>query len=161
MYQVEVKRYLIEHRFHPSDGWSVTVDLDAMEMGKGGQNPPEKREIALHHRNWMEEAGVTIGPHPEYGRVDIVAEHTEHGTFLIEAEGDTSKQKEQSMYSALGQSIIMMKNQYKGFTYGLAFPDDDTWIIQANKIPNHVCSLLNLRLYLVSQHRVKDLREKL
>ena len=109
----------------------------------------------------MEEAGVTIGPHPEYGRVDIVAEHDEFGKFLIEAEGDTSRQPEQSMYSALGQSIIMMKGQYKSFTYGIAFPDDDSWIVQVNKIPKHVCNLLNLRLYLVSEHRVRELTEKL
>ena len=157
MYQIEVKRHLIEKRFHPSDGWNVTVDLDAMEMGKGGQHPPGKREIALNHRSWMEENGVTIGPHPKYGRVDIVAEHDEYGRFFIEAEGDTSRQKEQSMYSALGQSVIMMKNHHHDLTYGLVFPDEEAWITQINKIPKNVCRLLNLRLYLVSAHGVKEL----
>lgn len=26
MYQLEVKRWLMEHRFPPSEGWSLTVD---------------------------------------------------------------------------------------------------------------------------------------
>jgi hypothetical protein len=30
MYQLEVKRYLIELMFNPSDGWKVIVDIDAM-----------------------------------------------------------------------------------------------------------------------------------
>ncbi len=71
MYQVEVKRYLIEHRFHPENGWNVTVDLDPMEMGKGGQNPPEKREIALYHRNWMEESAGFI--HLSHTRLEPVS----------------------------------------------------------------------------------------
>lgn len=76
----------------------------------------------------MEIEGIIIGPHPGYGRVDVVAEHNKHERFLIEAEGDTSRQKEQSMYSALGQSIIMMKDQHLGFTYGIAFPDEQAWV---------------------------------
>lgn len=30
MYQLEVKRYLIELMFNPSDGWKGIVDIDAM-----------------------------------------------------------------------------------------------------------------------------------
>ena len=46
MYQVEVKRCLIQLQFAPSDGWAVTVDLDPMERGKGKQNVDEKRAVA-------------------------------------------------------------------------------------------------------------------
>ena len=31
MNQLEVKRWLMEHRFPPSEGWYLTVDIDAME----------------------------------------------------------------------------------------------------------------------------------
>jgi hypothetical protein len=62
MYQIEVKRYLVEHHFHPKDGWSVTVDLDAMEMGKGGKHPQGKRELALHHRN----PALMVGGYRQY-----------------------------------------------------------------------------------------------
>lgn len=160
MYQIEVKRHLIEKRFHPENGWKVTVDIDAMEMGKGNLNPQEKREIALQNRKWLENAGVIIGPHPEYGRVDIIAEHDKNGKFVIEVEGETQRQKEQSMYSALGQTIIMMKEQHQNITYGIAVPDEKDWITQINKIPKHICTLLNLRLYLVSEHKVRELPEK-
>ena len=160
MYQIEVKRHLIERRFPPSEGWQITTDIDAMEEGKGNQNPPEKRDIAKRQMEWMEKQGVTIGSHPDYGRVDIVAEHLKYGRFLLEVEGDSSRQKDQAMYSALGQAIIMMKEQQQGITYGLAVPDEMAWINQIEKIPEHVCNLLNLRIYLVSEDRVRELRDK-
>jgi len=100
MYQIEVKRYLIEKRFPPEEGWTITVDVDAMEKGEGNQNPQKKREIAMRQLEWMKKEGVTIAPHPKYGRADIVAEHPKHGLFLVEVEGDTKRQKEQSMVSA-------------------------------------------------------------
>jgi hypothetical protein len=39
MYQLEVKRWLVFHRFPIEDGWEVTVDIDAMERGDKGQQP--------------------------------------------------------------------------------------------------------------------------
>jgi hypothetical protein len=156
MYQIEVKRHLIEKRFPPSEGWKVTIDIDAMEMGLGDQNPPEKQAIVNKQLEWMEKQGVTIAPHPEYGCVDIVAEHSEYGRFLVEAEGDTRRQKVQAIYSVLGQVIIMMEERQQRITYGLAVPDEMAWINQISKIPKHVCDLLNLRLYLVSKDGVKE-----
>ncbi len=44
MYQVELKAALVEQQFSPSRGWSVTVDLDAMELAKGGQHPADKEQ---------------------------------------------------------------------------------------------------------------------
>ena len=46
MYQLEVKRYLVEYQFRPADGWEVTVDVDAMERANGGRHPPDKQERA-------------------------------------------------------------------------------------------------------------------
>jgi hypothetical protein len=128
-----------------------------MEKGKGNQNPPEKREIAKRQIEWFEKNGVNIGPHPVYGRVDIVAEHPTHGSFLIEVEGKTIRQKEQAMYSALGQTIILMQERNHGLTYCIAVPDEKAWINQLEKIPKKVCNLLNLRLFLVSEEGVREI----
>ena len=160
MYQIEVKRWLIEYLLRARDGWVVTVDIDAMEKGKGGQHPPGKSEVADQQLKWMEEHGVTIGPHPVHGRTDVVAEHVLHGTNLIEVEGDTTKQKEQSIYSALGQVILMMGDQDNDITFGLAVPDDDSWESQLSKIPRRICELLNLKLWLVSEGGVREYKDK-
>ena len=58
MYQLEVKRYLVEHQFPPTDGWEVTIDLDAMERARGGQHPPDKPERARCTEDWLVTAGV-------------------------------------------------------------------------------------------------------
>ena len=44
MYQLEVKRYLIELMFNSSDGWKVSVDIDAMELAKGLQQKDGKKQ---------------------------------------------------------------------------------------------------------------------
>jgi len=157
MYQIEIKRHLIEKKFPPDKGWKITTDIDAMEKGKGNQNPPEKREIAELQIEWFENNGVNIGPHPIYGRADVVAEHPTEGNYIIEVEGQTSRQKEQALYSALGQTIILMKDMNNRPTFGIAVPDENEWINQIAKIPKRVCSLLNLKLYLVSRIGVKEI----
>ncbi len=154
MYQIEVKRYLIERLFHPSHGWMVTVDLDAMELGKGEQNTQEKREIADTHRRWMEDNGIAISPHPEHGRVDIVAHHPIDGKWLIECEGDTKKQKEQAMYSSLGQLVLLMNDSHSH--YALAFPLSGEWSSQAAKIPRFVRDALALKVFLVSDGNIRE-----
>src|SRR5580658_2685406 len=48
MYQLEVKRWLVFHKFPAKDGWDVTIDIDPMERGKKGQgqHPDDKQAIA-------------------------------------------------------------------------------------------------------------------
>ena len=46
MYQLEVKRWLVFHKFPAADGWDITIDIDSMERGEKGQHPPDKKEIA-------------------------------------------------------------------------------------------------------------------
>lgn len=157
MYQVEVKRNLINHQFLPTSGWQVQVHLDPMELANGGTHPEGKREIADECKAWMENSQVKIGTHPVFGKTDLVAVK-EGSTFLIEVEG-SSRQTEQAMYSALGQTILMMKNLKTNHTYGLAVPDAPNWESQLRKIPKDVCKLLNLKLYLVSATRVRELFE--
>jgi hypothetical protein len=47
MFQLEVKRHLIESMFNPSDGWRVIVDIDAMELAKGFQQKDGKKQRVM------------------------------------------------------------------------------------------------------------------
>lgn len=151
VHQIEVKRYLIERRFNPSRGWTVTVHLDGMEKGTHLQ---DKRDCAALHGQWMEDNGITIGAHEKFGRTDVVATHPSHGTVLIECEADTNRQREQAMYSALGQLLLKMDGEVR--RYGLAVPDSSEWRSQVDKIPDHVKKILSLTVYLVSASGVEE-----
>lgn len=157
LYQLEVKRYLVEHHFPPSQGWEVTVDVDPMELAKGGSHPQDKRERASLAKEWLVDAGVAIRPHPEFGRTDIVACGPNDSTFLVEVEGESTKQKEQAVYSALGQVILLMRPD-TGIRYGLAVPDTQSWGKQISKIPAHIRSLLSLTLWQVSDTAVREIK---
>lgn len=61
------------------------------------------------------------------------------------------------MYSALGQTLLMMSAQDAETYYGLAVPNSDKWRQQLSKIPKTVCQKLNLKLYLVSDSAVEEL----
>ncbi len=153
MYQLEVKRWLVTYSFPPSGGWRVCVDIDAMERAKGGIHKLGKAERAGIAEAALLSMGVTIGPHPEFGRVDIVAEHPKNGLFLIEVEGNSSRQKEQAVYSALGQLVLQMKGIKHNFV--LAVPDDAPWEKQLLKIPYHAQQTLGLSCVLVSEKGVR------
>ncbi|MDE1953299.1 MAG: hypothetical protein KGL51_04890 [Betaproteobacteria bacterium] len=153
MYQLEVKRWLVTYRFPPSEGWSVRVDIDAMERAKGGQHKQGKAERAGIAEAALLSLGVTIGAHPEFGRADIVAEHPKNGLFVIEVEGNSSRQKEQAVYSALGQLVLQMNGVKHHFV--LAVPDEAPWKKQLLKIPQHAQKILGLSCVLVSEQGVR------
>ncbi|MGH2406289.1 MAG: hypothetical protein ACRDGN_17785, partial [bacterium] len=127
MYQLEVKRWLVAYRFPPKEGWRVTVDIDSMERGIAGQHPPDKRGIAADCESWLRQQGVRIVAHQLFGRADLVAEKVGAGTVVVEVEGDSSRQREQAMYSALGQIVLSMTADSPDVKYGLAVPDADAW----------------------------------
>lgn len=154
MYQLEVKRWLVAYRFPPSTGWKVHVDIDAMERAKGGQHKPDKPGRARAAEAALVKMGVTIGAHAEFGRADIVAEHPKNGLFIAEVEGHSSRQKEQAVYSALGQLVLQMHGKKHGFV--LAVPDEVSWEKQLQKIPNHARATLGLSCVLVSEHGVRE-----
>jgi hypothetical protein len=156
MYQIQVKRNLIKKEFPPEDGWTVTVDIDAMEKGKGKQQKSGKKEIAEKCLEDLRKQKVKEGAHPRYGRVDIVAEHQSKGVFIVEVEGKSGKQPEQSMYSSLGQIILSMHDEENEKNYGLAVPEE--WKTQLSKIPRNVCRKLNLTLYLVGDTEVQVIK---
>jgi hypothetical protein len=147
----------LAHRFPPEEGWNVTVDIDAMERGVVGQHPPDKRAIAADCESWLRQQRVHIVAHQLYGRADLVAEKAGHGTFVVEVEGDSSRQREQAMYSALGQIVLSMTNASPDVRYSLAVPDADAWAVQLRKVPLRVRELLHLQLLLVSKGGVREI----
>ena len=155
MYQLEVKRYLAEYQFPPTDGWTITVDVDSMERAEGGQHRDDKRERAWCAEKRLKEIGATIGPHPDFGRADLVAMRDAE-TFVVEAEGESSKQKSTALYSALGQVILLMREN-ACIRYGIAFPDTRDWERQLEKIPRFIRDRLSLTCWLVSKTGVRQL----
>jgi len=158
MYQVELKRALVERLFPAAKGWKVTVDLDAMEMGKGPQNPQRKRLVAKKARRWLEREGVRLEPHKRFGRADLVAEHPRRGAVVLEVEGDSSRQQEQALYSALGQLVLSIQGSGGKIRYGLAVPNTAPWRRHLAKIPGVVRKRLRLELMLVSRRSVQIVR---
>lgn len=157
MYQLEVKRWLVFHRFPPEEGWDVTVDVDAMERGLCGQQPPGKRDVAVACEDWLRTNGVKIGRHRLYGRADLVAGKQGEPTFIVEVEGESARQREQALYSALGQIVLAMRELSADVAYALAVPDSAEWEVQLKKVPPTVRNALHLELWLVSQNGVRCL----
>ncbi len=156
MYEIEVKRYLVEHQFPPSEGWIVAINLDPMEYAKGGQQPLDKSERARRALEWLEAAGVRIGRDPEFGRADLVVRKRGSTTTVVEAKGDSARQKDQALYAAIGQTVLTMREDGR-VRYGLAVPDNPLWERQVQKIPAHICSMLSLTLWLVGEAGVREL----
>lgn len=121
---------------------------------KGGQHKPDKANRAHIAEVALIEMGATIGKHPQFGRADIVAEHPGEGLFVVEVEGSSSRQKEQAVYSALGQLVLQMQGGRNKFM--LAVPDETAWEKQLDKIPAHVRTILNLSCTLISQQGVRE-----
>ena len=148
LYQLEVKLGLARGAFQEA-GWRLTMHVDPMEEGRGGEHPPGKVERADAALRALRELGVVIGTHEQFGRVDVVAEHDKGEIRLIEVEGDSSRQKEQAVYSALGQLLMSMKLWSDSVGYGIAVPDTREWVMQVKKIPTEVTTRLHLWRYLV------------
>lgn len=93
MYQLEVKRWVVAHKFPAEAGWDVTIDIDAMERGDKEQQQPDKQAVATVCESWLRSQGVKIVAHPVYGRADLVAYKEGVGTFVVEVEGESSRQR--------------------------------------------------------------------
>ena len=157
MYQIELKAHLVAHRFRPNEGWVVTVDVDPMERAHGGQHAAGKKVRAQGAERHLRSLGVTLARHHDFGRADVVATHPVHGTIVVEAEGESSKQKGQAVYSALGQLVLSMRSFKHGVSYALAVPDEDDWLRQVRKIPPVVASVLHMSVLAVSSNGVREI----
>ena len=149
MYELEVKASLVQLAFNPGNGWRVTVHVDPMERARGGVHPADKAKRAQAALERLEGLGARIGAHDIYGRVDVVADHPDYGERLVEVAGDSSRPRDQAVYSSLGQLVLVMRIWSADFRYGLAVPHTRPWRLQLRKIPVEVRQKLNLELYTV------------
>ena len=149
LYQLEVKLGLARFPFQKAAGWRITMHIDPMEKGKGGKHPRGKVRRANEGLRQLRALGVTIGAHKLFGPVDVVAEHRERGTRLVEVEGESARQREQALYSSLGQLLLSMKNWSDDIAYGIAVPDTREWWRQLEKIPLELTKRLRLWRYSV------------
>jgi hypothetical protein len=117
--------------------------------------PASRPRFAQESEAWLRTQGVKIVAHPLYGRADLVARKDGVGTFVVEVEGDASRQREQAMYSALGQIVLSMHDASPEIAYALAMPDGEKWAAQLRKVPDRVLKVLRLRLWLVSETSVR------
>jgi hypothetical protein len=87
----------------------------------------------------------------------VVADHEKGGLRLIEVEGESGKQKEQALYSSLGQLLLSMKLWSDDVGYGIAVPDTREWVRQVRKVPTDLTKRLHLWRYLVGLNSVTTL----
>ncbi len=149
LYQLEVKLGLARFPFQASAGWRLTMHIDPMERGMGGRHPRGKVKRANEALRELRRLGVIIGSHDLFGPVDVVAEHPREGTRLIEVEGESGRQREQALYSSLGQLLLSMKIWSETLAYGIAVPDTREWWRQLQKIPLELTKRLRLWRYSV------------
>ncbi len=149
LYQLEVKLGLARFPFQSAAGWRVTVHVDPMEIGRGGRHSRGKVKRASEALRQLRSLGVTVGTHKLFGPVDVVAEHPEQGTRLVEVEGESGRQREQALYSSLGQLLLSMKIWGDDIAYGIAVPDTREWWRQLQKIPLELTNRLRLWRYSV------------
>src|SRR5438034_5042037 len=149
LYQLEVKLGLARFPFQKAAGWRVTVHVDPMELGSGGKQSRGKAKRATEALHQLRSLGVTIGSHKLFGPVDVVAEHDRGALRLVEVEGESGRQREQALYSSLGQLLLSMKIWGDDIAYGIAVPDTREWWRQLEKIPLELTKRLHLWRYSV------------
>jgi hypothetical protein len=154
LYQLEVKLGLAKGAFPPGSGWRLTMHIDPMERGVGGKHPPGKVKRVNAALSELRELGVVIGTHKQFGPVDVVADHEQGALRLIEVEGESGRQREQALYSSLGQLLLLMKLWSDNVGYGIAVPDTREWVRQVRKIPTDLSKRLHLSRYLVGLNSV-------
>jgi hypothetical protein len=155
LYQIEIKYHVVKKLFNPNVGWEVLVDIDPMERGKGRYNTDAKRKICEDYYNKLVNLGVNIGKHQQYGRVDIFARKGYEETHLVEVEGYSSRQIDQALFSALGQLLLYMNNDFDKIEYGLAIPNTHNWTKYIDKIPFYIREKLRINLYKVDNDGVE------
>ena len=83
-----------------------------------------------------------------------MAEHPSKGTYLVEVEGQSARQKEQALYSALGQLLLQCHGGHERLL--LAVPDSAEWERQTRKIPAFSRKCLRLSIALASAETVRE-----
>lgn len=151
LFQLEVKLALVKTFFAPGAGWKVSVHVDPMERAQGGKHPAVKAHRAAMAEAELRDLGARIGAHDRYGKVDVVAEGPKRELRLIEVEGDSTKQAEQSVYSCIGQLVVAMELFGPSVRYGIAVPYSARWLAQLAKVPSAVRERLSLDFYVLRE----------
>lgn len=155
MDQIEVKQKLAELRFPPAGGWRLSVHLDGMERCSGENHPVRRREAANRCIGWFDTNGVMIRGDEQLGKADFVARHDNGDFYLIEVEGDSSRQPDQAMYSALGQ-LLIRRYLAPDARIGIAVPDSEKWRRQLGRLPAKLLEDLGLHLFFVGEDSVQE-----
>ena len=124
------------------------MHVDPMETGRGGKQSRGKIKRAEAAMDELEKLGVKLGTHKLFGPIDVVAE-ADRETCFVEVEGESTRQKEQALYSAIGQLMLSMKLWSDDVKYGIAVPDTREWWNQLRKIPLELTTRLRLWRYSV------------
>ena len=159
LYELEVKRYLVENLFLPADGWEVNIDVDAMEKDLRGEHSRDKKERARHAMDWLKEAGVRFAAHPDFRRADLVATRPSGQTVVLEVKGQRAGQEGTAVQEAFGQLAQRMRGD-RNARYGIAVPATSSWEYQLRKFPPDVCDRLSVSLYLVCEARVREVERQ-
>jgi hypothetical protein len=154
MRKVEAKAAVVSGVFPKAAGWRLTVNIDSSERSQG-EGPPEQGEAAVLAEAQLRHLGATIGPHPRFGAKDIVAEHDVLGTLVIKVLGDSGRPDSESLYSAIGQLILLMDGSDSSVSFVIAAPNSEKWIRQLRKIPGAVRDKINLKIWLVGTSGAK------
>ncbi len=125
------------------------MHIDPMERAMGGKHSRGKTKRVNGALRELHKLGVVIGTHKQFGPVDVVAENDRGETRLVEVEGESGRQREQALYSSLGQLLLSMKLWGDGVAYGIAVPDTREWVRQVRKIPTELTKRLRLWRYFV------------
>ncbi len=154
MYQLEVKRWLIADKFPASAGWTISVHVDGMERARGGSHPPDKRDaVDTAYRALDQMEHVQLQAHETLKTADVVVSDASGIRYVIEVEGDSGKQREQQVYSALGQLLVQMGAP--SVRYVVAAPRSEAWRAQLAKIPARVRDRLGIECWLVDDSGVE------
>jgi len=103
MKQAEMKYFLISKCFNSSD-LKVIVDFDSQEKDREKYIEKLEKEFMVITKGGKKQNTFLYA---QLNRPDIYAEDSEN-VYIIEVEGGDPKQKEQKIYSAVGQIIFSM-----------------------------------------------------
>lgn len=151
--QAQVKYTLVSKCFN-TDEWKVIVDFDSQEAERDKYIEMLKKFKVTTRGGRKQKTYI----YRKLNRPDIYAEDS-NNVYIIEVEGGNPKQKETKIYSALGQTLFSMidHNEHdKNLYFGLAVPDDESWMKALKRIPKvNVRQRLNLYIFLVSEENVR------
>ena len=131
-HQLEVKRRLVENRFHRKDGCRAQVAMGTIEQASGGMPRPDMVECVNETDVVLVPTGALVGGYHEHSCINVVAERPLGVYCLLDVEGLSLKQKEPAVHPMLGQLMLFMGEGKQIFI--ITVSDQPTWERQLVKI---------------------------